>query len=215
MTPGEPLLRVDWVASHVPDIVQRTISHLELTAIAIVVGFVISFVLSLLALRRSGVYGPITWIAGVLYTIPSLALFAVLVPLSGLSTLTAEIGLVSYTLLILIRGIVGGVRGVPSEVREAALGMGYAPNRMLLEVELPLASGVILSALRVATVTTIGLVTVTALIGQQSLGSFILDGILHLFPTPLVVGSLLSIALAILADAGILFLQRCLTPWTQ
>ena len=114
MTPGEPLIRGDWLVSHVGEILLRVGEHLELTLIAVVVGFLIAFVLSLAALRIPSLYAPITWTTGILYTIPSLALFALLIPYTGLSLLTAEIGLVSYTLLILIRNIVAGVRGVPA-----------------------------------------------------------------------------------------------------
>src|SRR2546428_173127 len=152
---------------------------------------------------------------GTLYTIPSLALFALLVPYTGLSLLTAEIGLVSYTLLILIRNIVAGVRGVPDEVREAARGMGYTDRQILRRVELPLALAVIFAGVRVATITTIGLVTVTALIGQGGMGYFILLGIQLFFSTALIVGALGSVILAVLADGSLVLVQRALTPWTH
>ncbi len=150
-----------------------------------------------------------------MYTIPSLALFALLVPFTGLSIITAEIGLVSYTLLILIRSIVSGIRSVPQEVRDAAIGMGYSPWKLLWRVELPLAMVVIIAGVRVATITIIGLTTVTALIGQGGLGALILEGIQRFFSTPLIVGALLSIALAVLADAGLALLQRWVTPWAR
>jgi osmoprotectant transport system permease protein len=151
----------------------------------------------------------------VLYTIPSLALFALLVPLTGLTVLTAEIGLVSYTLFILIRNVVGGLQSVPADVRDVAIGMGYTPRQLLWQVELPLALPVIIAGLRVATVTTIGLTTVTALIGQGGLGYFILEGIQRFFGTPLIVGSVLSVALAVAADALLALVQRQATPWTR
>src|SRR6266851_10345340 len=150
---------------------------------------------------------------GGLYTIPSLALFALLVPWTGLTVLTAEIGLVAYTLLILVRNIVVGLDGVPPDVRDAAAGMGYRPVRQLLQVELPLALPVIVAGLRIATVTTIGLVTITALIGQGGLGQLLLDGLQRDFRTPLVVGSALSVGLAIVADVLLATTQRVLTPW--
>ncbi|MPZ16156.1 MAG: ABC transporter permease, partial [Chloroflexi bacterium] len=118
MTPGEPLIRWDWVALHIGDIGHRLTEHLILVGIAVAVGFALSFGLSLVIRRIPRSYDPITWVAGVLYTVPSLALFALLIPFTGLTLLTAEIGLVSYTLLILIRNIVGGLRAVPGEVRE-------------------------------------------------------------------------------------------------
>ena len=215
MTPGEPLIRWDWLGSHAGEIAQRVGEHLELTVVAVVVGFVIAFAFSVVALRVPRLYAPITWTTGILYTIPSLALFALLVPYTGLSLLTAEIGLVSYTLLILIRNIVAGVRGVPDEVREAARGMGYTDRQILRRVELPLALAVIFAGIRVATITTIGLVTVTAIIGQGGMGYFILLGIQLFFSTPLVVGALGSVVLAVLADGSLVLVQRVLTPWTH
>ena len=215
MTPDEPLIRWDWVQSHVDEIGQRLGEHLELTLIAVGVGLIIAFALSLLALRIPRLYPPITAFTGILYTIPSLALFAFLVPYTGLTVLTAEIGLVSYTLLILIRNIVGGIRGVPAEVREAATGMGYTPRQILWRIELPLALGVIFAGIRVATITTIGLVTVTALIGEGGLGYFILLGIQLFFSTPLLVGAVGSVLFAVVMDGGLVLVQRALTPWSR
>ncbi len=215
MRSGEPLILWDWVFSHLPDIRERIVEHLILTGIAVGVGLALSFALSFWILRSPRVYGPITWVSGVLYTIPSLALFALLVPFTGLSLVTAEIGLVSYTLLILVRNIVGGIRSVPDDVRQAAIGMGYAPREMLWRVELPLATAVIIAGIRVATVTTIGLVTVTALIGQGGLGFLVLQGIQQFFATPLVVGAVLSVVLAVVADGLLVLLQRAATPWTR
>ena len=215
MTPGEPLIRWDWIASHAGEIGLRIGEHLELTVIAVVVGLVIAFGLAFVALRVPALSPPITGIAGILYTIPSLALFAFLVPYTGLSVLTAEIGLVSYTLLILIRNILSGIRSVPSEVRDAALGMGYTTRQILWRIELPLALAVIFAGIRVATITTIGLVTVTALIGQGGLGYFILLGIQLFFSTPLLVGAVGSIAFAVVADGALVLVQRALTPWTR
>jgi osmoprotectant transport system permease protein len=154
-------------------------------------------------------------VTGTLYTIPSLALFALLIPYTGLTILTAEIGLVSYTLLILIRNIVRGVRGVPADVREAAVGMGYAPGEVLWRIELPLALAVIIAGVRLATISTIGLVTVTSLIGQGGFGFLILIGIQRFFTTELIAGAVLSVALAIVADALLVLLQRRLTPWAR
>ena len=215
MTSGEPLIRWDWIGSHLDEIALRIGEHLELTLIAVVVGLVIAFALSFVGLRIPRLYPPITWVSGILYTIPSLALFSMLVPYTGLSVLTAEIGLVSYTLLILIRNIVGGIRSVPVEVRDAARGMGYTPRQILMRIELPLALGVIFAGIRVATITTIGLVTVTALIGEGGLGYFILLGIQLFFSTPLVIGALGSVALAVIADGALVLTQRALTPWTR
>ena len=215
MTPGEPLIRWDWIASHVGDLLTRLIEHLALTGLAVGIGFALALGLSLLIWRHRRLDAPITWTAGVLYTIPSLALFAFLVPFTGLGYLTAEIGLVSYTLLILIRAITGGLAAVPPDVREAALGMGYTNRQLLWRVELPLAVPIIMSGLRAATVSTVGLVTITALIGLGGFGYFILDGINRFFPTPLIVGAALSVALAVAADAALARLTALLTPWAR
>ena len=215
MTAGEPLIRWDWIAGHLDEIASRLGQHLELTLIAVGVGLVLAFLLSLLILRKPRLEAPITWVTGTLYTIPSLALFALLVPITGLSILTAEIGLVSYTLLILIRNIIGGIRSVPADVREAAVGMGYTSRQLLWRIEVPLALAVIIAGIRLATISTIGLVTVTSLIGQGGFGFLILIGIQRFFSTELIVGAVLSVALAILADALLVAIQRRLTPWAR
>lgn len=215
MTPSEPLIRWDWIASHLGEIAMRIGEHLLLAGIALVVGFVLAFALSLVALWRPRVYAPVLWVTGTLYTIPSLALFALLIPFTGLSLLTAEIALTSYTLVILVRNIVAGIRAVPAEVREAASAMGYGSAQRFVRVELPIALPAIVAGLRIASVSTIGLVTVTALIGQGGLGSLILDGLILFFSTPLILGAALSVALAVTADAGLAAVQRALTPWAR
>lgn len=204
-----------WVGDHLDEIWERTVQHVQLTAIALIVGFFISVVLALVALRFRKTYAPITGAAGVMYAIPSLALFAFLVPITGLSLLTAEIGLVSYTLLILIRNIVAGVDGVPASVREAADGMGYTSWRRFLSVDLRLATPTIIAGVRIAAVTTIGLVTVTALIGQGGYGALINDGLSRSFNTPIVVGATLSIAMAITVDLLLVGFERLVTPWAR
>lgn len=212
---SEPFIRWSWVWSHLDTIWGRTVQHLVLTGIALGVGFLISIVLSMVALRYRRTYAPITWVTGVLYSIPSLALFVMLIPVTGLSITTAEIGLVSYTLLIFIRNIVAGIDGVPQEVREAAIGMGYTRRRMLLEIELPIALPVVIAGIRIATVTTVGLVTITALIGLGGLGQLILDGLNRLFTTPLIIGAVLSVVLALLLDGLLVLVERALTPWAR
>lgn len=215
MSPEEPLVRWDWIASHVPDVLVRIQEHLVLAGIAVGAGLLLAAALAIIALRRPSLYAPFVWVTGVMYTVPSLALFALLIPFTGLSILTAEIGLVSYTLLILLRNIVAGIRGVPEDVREAATAMGYTPAQRLLRVELPIAIPAIVAGVRVATVTTIGLVTVTAVIGQGGLGALILDGLILFFSTPLIVGAVLSVVLAVLADGALALAQRAATPWSR
>lgn len=209
------MIRWDWVGANLDEIAAATLEHLQLTVIAVGVGFVISLLLGLLVHRRRRLYGPVAGIAGLLYTIPSLALFAVLVPFTGLTLLTAEIGLVSYTLLILIRGIVSGLDGVPGDAVEAATGMGYTQGQRLARVELPLAVPVIVTAIRLATVTTVGLVMVTALIGEGGLGQLMLRGFNRSFPTMIYVGVVMSVVLAVGLDLLLVGLQRLLTPWAR
>jgi osmoprotectant transport system permease protein len=209
----------EWVFDHLDDIWDQTVEHLMLTVIAIAFGLLISLGLSIYVLRNRWSYAPITGFTGVLYTIPSLALFAFLVPITGLSVLTAEIGLVSYTLLILVSNTVAGIDGVPPAVLEAAAGMGYTRRQMLWRVQIPLALPVIIAGVRIAAVTTIGLVTVTSLIGLGGLGFFILRGLSLLFSpvgtTQIVVGVVLSVVLAIGVDLALVGTQRALTPWTR
>jgi osmoprotectant transport system permease protein len=192
--------------------------HIELTAIAVVIGFVIAFGLALLAHRRRGFETPITVSTGVLYTIPSLALFQILVGFSflGLNRLTVEIALVSYTLLILFRNTLEGLRGVPDDVREAALGMGLTRGQVLTRVELPLALPAIVAGLRIATVTVISLATVAAFIDDEGLGSPIFRAIQsNVFKTELFAAGGLAVILALLADAALVIAQRLVTPWAQ
>jgi osmoprotectant transport system permease protein len=211
----DPWIRWSWISGHADVITAALIQHIQLTAIAVMVGLVIAVPLGLVAWRSRLFRGPIFSLTGILYTIPSLALFSALVPFTGFTILTAEIGLVSYTLLILIRNIVVGLNSVPDDVREAAKGMGYRPLAELVQIDLPLAVPAILAGVRIATVTTIGLVTVTALIGEGGLGSLIYDGLLRDFKTPLVVGTVLSVVLAVVADLGLAGAERIVTPWSR
>lgn len=213
--PSDPFVRLDWIWSHLDLVWEKVAEHLVLTGIALSFGLAISLLLSAVALKWRRTYAPITWVTGVAYSIPSLALFAFLVPITGLSLLTAEIGLVSYTLLILIRNIVAGIDGVDPAVKEAALGMGYTNRRLLFQIELPLALPVIFAGLRIAGVTTIGLVTITALIGQGGVGFFILRGLNRFFSTEIVLGTVLSLILAVALDFTLIGVERLLTPWSR
>jgi osmoprotectant transport system permease protein len=219
-----PLIDWDWIGSHTGLLLQLFWEHVQLTIIAVAIGLAVSFPLAIYAHQhvrpplkalRVTPYTLITSITGVLYTIPSLALFAFLLPYTGLTTTTAEIGLVSYTLLILIRNIVAGLQGVPPDAREAALGMGYSKSQLLWRVELPLALPVIIAGIRVATVTVIGLVTVTSLIGKGGFGSLILEGFRLLDSTRMLLGAVLSMLLAIAFDGLLVGAERVSTPWTH
>jgi osmoprotectant transport system permease protein len=216
MTEGEPLFRLDWVLEHLDTLAQRIGEHLLVTIIAVAAGFIISFALALAVRRWPRIYGPILAVSGVLYAIPSIALFVLLIPITGLSLLTVEIALVSYTLVILVRNIVTGLREVPPEVIEAARGMGYTDRQRLWRVELPIAMPIIVAGLRIATVTTIGLVTIATLIGMGGLGYLIVNiGIQRRFPTATLTGVVIVVLLATVVDLGLQVLQRRLTPWAR
>jgi osmoprotectant transport system permease protein len=203
-----------WVADHLGLIGEQTGQHLYLTFLAVGIGFAISLPLAILAHRHRRIYPPIAYVTGFLYTIPSLAALALLLPFTGITTLTAEIALVSYTLLILIRNIVAGLRGVPEDAKEAARGMGYTDRQLLWKVEVPLALPAIVAGIRIATVTTIGLVTVTAVIGKGGLGRLMLGGFRNLFPEIIILVALvLTVLLALAFDAAWLGVQRLATPW--
>jgi osmoprotectant transport system permease protein len=212
---GSKLIDWPWVGDHLDEIRARLVEHIELTVIAVGLGVLIAIPLSFLSTRRRGWYGPILAITGIMFTIPSLAFLALLRPYTGLSRTTAVIPLAAYTLLILVRNTVTGLDGVPAEVKEAATGMGYTRTRRLLRVELPLAMPAIIAGVRIATVTTIGIVTVTALIGQGGLGQFLLDGFQRDFQTPLTVGIVLSLTLAVAADLLLLGALTLATPWRR
>jgi osmoprotectant transport system permease protein len=212
---GSKLIDWPWVGDHLDEIRARLVEHIELTVIAVGLGVLIAIPLSLLSTRRRRWYGPILAITGIMFTIPSLAFLALLRPYTGLSRTTAVIPLAAYTLLILVRNTVTGLDGVPAEVKEAATGMGYTRTRRLLRVELPLAMPAIIAGVRIATVTTIGIVTVTALIGQGGLGQFLLDGFQRDFQTPLTVGIVLSLTLAVAADLLLLGALTLATPWRR
>ena len=215
MTPGQAIIEWDRIADQQDEIVTRLGEHLQLTLIAVVIGLLISFPLGVFAYRHRWSYGPVTAVTGILYTIPSIALFAALIPFTGLSKTTATIGLVSYTLLILIRNVVAGLDGVPDDTREAAVGMGYTRRQLLWKVEMPLALPVIMAGVRLATVTTIGLVTVAALIGEGGLGYFILYGFRTFDSTLSFIGGSLSMILAVVVDFALVQIERRTTPWAS
>jgi osmoprotectant transport system permease protein len=207
----------DWVSRNWGTVLWPALrQHIVLTLIAVAIGFVISTALALVAYRRNWLERPVLIVTSILYTIPSLALFELLQPSFGLSRTTAEIALVSYTLLIMFRNTLTGLREVPPEVRDAATGMGMGPTQSLLRVELPLAAPAIIAGLRIATVTVISLATVAALIDNEGLGVPILTAISNeVFKTELIVAGAMAVALAIGADALLVLAQRVVTPWTR
>jgi osmoprotectant transport system permease protein len=212
----QPFFRIDWIVDNLDVLAQAVGEHIVLTLLAMLGGIAVAIPVTLLIHRRRRLIGPVLGFTGILYAIPSLALFAFLIPVTGFGLLTAEIALISYTLLILIRNGVAGLDGVEPDIVEAATGMGHTVLQRLWRVELPLALPVIMAGIRVATVTTIGLVAVTALIGQGGLGFVIITlGIRRSFETAIVVGVILSVLLAVVADRGLLLLERALTPWAR
>jgi osmoprotectant transport system permease protein len=193
----------------------RLVEHIELTAIAVGIGFVIAFTAALIAYSRGWFETPFAIFAAFLYTIPSLAFFQLMVPITGLTRTSAEIALVSYTLLILFRNILTGLREVPEEARTAARAMGLTQQQILRRVELPLALPAIMAGIRIATVTTISLATVAAFIGVGGLGQPIFNAIQSGFKTEFVAAGLLAVLLALVADALLVLLERILTPWAR
>jgi osmoprotectant transport system permease protein len=215
VTVVDPWVNWDWLSTHVPYVLAALQEHVTLTAVAVLVGLALALPIGIAAHRWGWLRNPVLATFGILYTIPSIALFALLIPYTGLTYLTAEIGLVSYTLLIIARNVVVGLEAVPPEVLDAADGMGYRPLARLFRIELPLALPVIMAGVRVATVTTIGLVTITVLIGFGGLGQLIYKGLIENFHTPLVVGIVFSILLALVLDLGLAGAQRLAIPWSR
>jgi osmoprotectant transport system permease protein len=205
-----------WAESHFRGTFEPAlVQHVELTAIAVAIGFCISFGAALLAHHRRWFESPFAAVSAVLYTIPSLALFTLLIPITGLTRVTIEIPLVSYTLLILFRNTLAGLRGVPADAIEAARGMGLTPRQILWRVELPLAIPAIIAGLRIAVVTTISLATIAAIVIAQGLGALIFDGIATEFSTKYIAAGALAVTLALIADALLVAFQRLLTPWSR
>ena len=206
----------DWASEHWDDTLQpRLVEHVELTLIAVGLGLGIALAAALLVHRVGRLETPLAVFFAVLYTVPSLALFQLLVPFTGLTVTTVEIALVGYTLLILFRNVLGGLRGVPDDVLEAARGMGLTPTQTLLRVELPLAVPALLAGIRIATVTTISLATVGAFLIPEGLGAPIFDGLRTGFQTRYIAAGLLAVALALVADALLVLAGRVLTPWAR
>ena len=205
-----------WFSSHWSSTFQpRLIEHIELTAIAVGIGFVIAFVAALVAYRWDWAVNPATAVFALVYTIPSLAFFQLMVPFTGLTRLSAEIALVSYTLLILFRNILTGLREVPPDALEAAQAMGLTRRQTLLRVELPLAMPAIMAGIRIATVTIISLATVAAFIGVGGLGQPIFHAIQTGFKTQFIAAGVLAVLLALVTDAVLVVVQRLLTPWAR
>jgi osmoprotectant transport system permease protein len=204
-----------WIPDHQHEIYAYLREHMVLTVLSVTYGTLIALPLAVFGSRRRSVSAVVVPFTNALYTIPSVALLALLLPITGTGRKPAVIALTLYSLAILLRNALEGLRGVPVDVLDAADGMGYTRRRRLFRVELPLALPAIMAGIRLATVSTIGLVTVTFIVDQGGLGRFIQDGYQRDFHTPLVVGIVLSVALAIAADLLLVRLERAVTPWRQ
>ncbi len=202
-----------WIAHHFDRYVDPLLKHLYLTVVSVTIGFAIAFTLALLAHRRRVLVAPITQVTGILYTIPSVAAFFLLLPITGRGDTTAIVALVSYTLLIIFRNVIDGLDGVPPEARDAGRGMGLTERQLLWRVELPLALPEIIAGLRVATTTTVGLVALAFLAGAGGLGDALFDDIN--FRSNVLVAGGLAVLLAGALDVLLLGFQRLATPWTQ
>ena len=212
---SNPIVRWEYLVDEWDQISEALWQHLRLTLLAVAIGTAVATVLTAVALRFRWAATPISATTAAIYTIPSVAFFGLLVPYTGLSVWTAVIPLTGYTLLVLVTNFVAGFRSVPDSVRDAADGMGMSPVRRVLTVELPVAAPLLIAGLRIATVSTVGLVTVAAIVGQGGLGRLILDGLRRTFWTPMVLGSVLSILLALALDLLIQAIGSRLTPWAR
>lgn len=213
--PANPWFSWQYVQDNSGDIQRYLEQHIVLTLEAVVIAMLIAFPLALLAFRFRWLVTPLLGATGILYTIPSLALFAFIYPFTGLKPTTVLVGLVIYALLVLVRNTLAGLDGVPADVREAARGMGYGRLRMLWKVELPVALPSIMAGVRVATVSTVALVTVGVIVGEGGLGQLIFRGFNSDYRAEIMTASLLTIALGLTLDLLLALATRLLMPWSR
>lgn len=204
---------MNWAPKHIPEILEAAGQHLALSLLSVLIGGVIAIALGIACARRPRLYAVALTVTGIIFVIPSLALFAILIPFLGLGMKPALVGLSSYCLLILLRNVVTGLRGVPEEVLDAADGMGYGRWQRLVSIELPLALPLILSGVRIALVTVIGIATVAAFIDAGGLGAIILMGIDQNYPEKILVGGLLTALMATFFDVLLSSAERMLVRW--
>jgi osmoprotectant transport system permease protein len=203
----------DWIADNFDRYTTPLWQHLYLTVVSVAIGFAIAFSLALLAHRRRWLVGPIVQVTGILYTLPSVAVFFLLLPLTGRGNTTAIIALVAYSLLILFRNVIAGFDNVPNETRDAGKGMGLTPRQLLWRVELPLALPEIMAGLRIAVTTTVGLASLAFLAGAGGLGEALFNDIN--FRSNVLVAGGLALALAVVLDLAVLGVQKAITPWMR
>ncbi|MFF4186751.1 ABC transporter permease [Streptomyces sp. NPDC001691] len=218
--PDDCLARNDWIcgaylSSRRQILWDAVLQHLHLTAVSVALGLLVAVPLAVAARRWRWAAGPVLGVTTILYTIPSLAMFSLLLPVYGLSASIVIAGLVLYSLTLLVRNILAGLRAVPEDTRQAARGMGYGPVRLLLAVELPLAVPAAMAGLRIATVSAVSLVTVGAIVGYGGLGNLIYSGMNTYFKAQVLTASVLCVVIAVAADLVLLAIQRLLTPWTR
>lgn len=218
--PDDCLARNEWIcgaylSSRREILWDAVLQHLQLTAVSVLIGLVIAVPLALAARHWRWAAGPVLGVTTILYTVPSLAMFSLLLPVYGLSASLVVAGLVLYSLTLLVRNILAGLRAVPEETRQAARGMGYGPVRLLVAVELPLALPAAMAGLRIATVSAVSLVTIGAIVGYGGLGNLIYSGMNTYFKAQVLTASVLCVVIAIAADLLLLLAQRLLTPWTR
>ncbi|MCX5394752.1 ABC transporter permease [Streptomyces sp. NPDC006482] len=218
--PDDCLARNEWicgayVSTRSEILTDAVVQHLQLTAVSVALGLLLALPLAVVARRWRWSAGPVLGITTVLYTIPSLAMFSLLLPVYGLSAALVVAGLVLYSLTLLVRNILAGLRAVPEETRQAARGLGYGPVRLLLTVELPLALPAAMAGLRIATVSAVSLVTIGAIVGHGGLGNLIYAGMNSYFKAQVLTASVLCVLIAVTADLLLLGAERLLTPWTR
>ncbi|MBG0825447.1 ABC transporter permease subunit [Planomonospora sp. ID91781] len=210
----EPLVRWDWIGRNLPVLRELLVDNAVMALVPVLAGLLLALPLGLAGVRWRRLYQPTVGVMNVVYSLPSLAVFIVLIPITGLATrLTVMVPLTFYAMAVLVPAVVDGLAAVPDHVRQSATAMGFTPLRRLLQVELPIAVPVVLAGLRVATVSSVSLVSVGALVGRGGLGYLFIDGWQRQFPTPIIVGIVLIVLLAGIADLLLVGAQRLLTPW--
>lgn len=218
--PDNCMVRNEWicpeyVTSRAELLTDALLQHVGLTVVSVLIGLAVALPLALLARRHRRLEGMVVGTTTAIYTIPSLALFALLLPISGLSATTVVTGLVLYSLTILVRNIIEGLNGIPADVIEAARGMGYGARRLLWTVEIPLALPSIMAGLRVAAVSTVALTTVGSIVSYGGLGNLLLEAVNTGFRPQVLTASVLVVLLALVLDLLIVGAQRVMTPWTR
>ncbi len=214
------LVRNDWICgeylrTRAPQLTDAVVEHIWITVASVLLGLLVAFPLALLARRYRKLEGFVVGTTTAIYTIPSLALFSLLLPVTGLTPTTVVIGLALYSLTILVRNVIEGLKAVPPDVREAALGMGYGRVRLLFGVELPLAIPALMAGLRVAFVSTVALTTVGSIVGYGGLGNLLLEAVDSQFKAQVLTAGVLCVVLAVAFDLVVVGAQWLLTPWTR